>query len=217
MTLKFSNPSTLTSGVEALIVRLGVAETTAAKATTVKTEAQREEENIVVKAVGTSGLKGPGLSSLSVLPIAQSSFTSRMLSQLGSTALPEKDCYETKFGDIVKTQKASPKIAFRRSDKVHGFCKHTPERVAFQHPNASRGRDIVLLTHLIRGASGFNAKLLPTPVPRVRSPTRSGPPFLRYKIAHSRIRLVFELEGFLLGRRPGIVDDGGEGRKHKVC
>ena len=71
MTLKFSNPSTLTSGVEALIVRLGVAETTAAKATTVKTEVQREEENIVVKAVGTSGLKGPGLSSLSVLPIAQ--------------------------------------------------------------------------------------------------------------------------------------------------
>ena len=123
MTLKFSSPSTLTSGVEALIVRLGVAETTTANATTVKTEGLREEENIVVKAVGISGLKGPGLSSLSVLPIAQSSFTSRFLSQLGSIALPEKDCYETKFGDIVKTPRASPKIASRRSDTGRGLSR----------------------------------------------------------------------------------------------
>ena len=91
VTSKFSNPSTLTLGVEALIVRLGVADTTTAEATKVKRGAKREEENIVVKAarvVETLGLEGHGLStlptcginwdnktkqknSLPVLPIAQ--------------------------------------------------------------------------------------------------------------------------------------------------
>lgn len=74
VTFKFSNPSTSMLGVEALRVRPGVAETTTAETTKAKREAQREDESIVVKevkVVETLGPKDPGLSSLSVLPIAQ--------------------------------------------------------------------------------------------------------------------------------------------------
>ena len=88
---------TLTSGDEVLRVRLGAAETETAEAMRVTMEAHREE-NIVVesaKTVETLGLKDSGLSSLPVLPIAQSSFTSQSLSQHGSTALPENSRYET--------------------------------------------------------------------------------------------------------------------------
>ena len=53
----------------------------------------------VVKAVEALGLKGHGLSSLPVRPpYRQISFTSRWVSQPGSTALPEGNRYETKFG-----------------------------------------------------------------------------------------------------------------------
>ena len=82
VTFKFSNPLISTLGVEALRVRLGVAETDAADATRATRETHREEANIVVvvvvvNAVETLGPKGHGLSSLLVLPISQSSFTSR--------------------------------------------------------------------------------------------------------------------------------------------
>ena len=83
VTFRFSNPLISTLGVEALRVRLGVAETDAADATRATRETHREEANIVVvavvvvKVVGTLGPKGHGLSSLLVLPISQSSFTSR--------------------------------------------------------------------------------------------------------------------------------------------
>ena len=46
---KFSSPSTLTLGVEALTDKLGVAETATAEAMRVMREAQREKENIVVQ------------------------------------------------------------------------------------------------------------------------------------------------------------------------
>ena len=86
VTFRFSNPLISTLGVEALRVRLGVAETDATDATRATREAHREEANIVVvvvvvvvvvNAVETLGPKGHGLSSLLVLPISQSSFTSR--------------------------------------------------------------------------------------------------------------------------------------------
>ena len=81
VTFRFSNPLTLTSGVEVLRVRLGVAETEAAEAMRATREAHREEESIVVRAVnlavGNLGPKGPGLSSFPVLSIAKRSFTSR--------------------------------------------------------------------------------------------------------------------------------------------
>jgi len=113
VTFKFSNPSTLKSGIEALRVRPGVAETTTAEATRVRREARMEGENIVVKvvkAVETLGPKGPGLSSLPVLPISQSSFPSRWVNQPGSTALPENNCYETKFG---RHHKAASRVSRR--------------------------------------------------------------------------------------------------------
>jgi len=79
VTFKFSNPSTLTLGVEALRVRLGAAVTTTAEATKAKMETERDEEYISVEAaeaVETVGLKCRDLSSLPALPIAQSSFIS---------------------------------------------------------------------------------------------------------------------------------------------
>ena len=51
VTFRFSNPLTLTSGVEVLRVRLGAAETEAAVAMRATKEANMEEENIVVRAV----------------------------------------------------------------------------------------------------------------------------------------------------------------------
>ena len=65
---------------------------------------------VVVKVVNAVETLGRGLSSLLVLPIAQSSFTPRSLNLLGSTALPEDNRYETKFGRHCGwAQKASPK------------------------------------------------------------------------------------------------------------
>ena len=113
VTFRFSNPLISTLGVEALRVRLGVAETDATDATRATREAHREEANIVVvvvvvvvvNAVETLGQKGHGLSSLLVLPISQSSFTSRWLGQLGLTALPENNRYETEVGRHCKDTK----------------------------------------------------------------------------------------------------------------
>ena len=51
VTFKFSNPSTLTVGVEVLSVKPGAAETATAEATRATREARREEENIVVTVV----------------------------------------------------------------------------------------------------------------------------------------------------------------------
>ena len=51
VTFKFSNPSTLTLGIEVLTAKLWSAETAIAEATMVTREARREEENIVTKVV----------------------------------------------------------------------------------------------------------------------------------------------------------------------
>jgi hypothetical protein len=59
VTFKFSNPSTLTLGVDALTVKPGAAETATAEATRATKEARREEENIVVKVVKAVGEATP--------------------------------------------------------------------------------------------------------------------------------------------------------------
>ena len=48
VTFKFSNPLTLTLGVEILTAKLGSAETAITEATTAMREARREEESIVM-------------------------------------------------------------------------------------------------------------------------------------------------------------------------
>jgi hypothetical protein len=64
VTIKFPNPSTLTWGVEVLMVKLGEAETAKAKATRTMREARRKEKRIVrkaVEAVDERTLNEPGL------------------------------------------------------------------------------------------------------------------------------------------------------------
>jgi len=59
VTFKFSNPSTLTLGVEVLMVKLGVAETATADAMRMAREARREEGNIVVQVAKVVDEKTP--------------------------------------------------------------------------------------------------------------------------------------------------------------
>ena len=69
VTFKFSNPSTLTLGVEVLTAKLWSAETAIAEATMATREARREEKSIVMQGVRglvRPRLDEPGLSSLPV-------------------------------------------------------------------------------------------------------------------------------------------------------
>ena len=122
--------------------------------------------------------------------------------------------------DIVRTPLASPKDSISKVRRMVRPVVSTPGRVAFRYPNASQGCDMEIASSLMCSASSFNTKLYPLRYHGSGFQRVVVLPSVRWEMARSRIRLVFELEGFHLARWLGIGmrwgGGGGRGKEAEI-